>query len=342
MTSSAVIVVLLVAVLAAALGYLVGSLRAGAERFDAGVAASERAVAPVARGLDRLGEQLHRLEVDRARTDAHLVELRRETSTLSTALRKPQVRGRWGELHLRRAVELAGMVEHCDFDEQVVTPDGRRPDLVVRLAGGRRLVVDAKVPLDAFLDASGAVDPVAAEPHLLRHAGQVRSHVDQLSGKAYWTQFDDTPEFVVMFLPGESFLAAALATEPDLLEYAAAKRVVLATPTTLIALLRTAAHAWTQDALAANAREIITAARELHDRLGTVAGHLDRLGSGLERAVRSYNEAIGSVESRLLVTSRRLSTLDVADTPVETPRIIDTTPRAMTAVELTDELTSAS
>ena len=207
--------------------------------------------------------------------------LRRETATLSTALRRPQVRGRWGELHLRRVVELAGLVDRCDFSEQLSTTDEdgtRRPDLVVHLAGGKHVVVDAKVPLDAFLDATGADSDEQRAHHLTRHARQLRAHVDALSGKAYWRAVTATPEFVVLFVPGEPFLSAALEAEPTLLEYAADRKVVLATPSTLIALLRTVAYAWTQETLSEKTREIHDLGRDLYERLTTMSGHLDRLG----------------------------------------------------------------
>ena len=219
--------------------------------------------------------------------------LRRETGALSTALRKPHVRGQWGELHLRRAVELAGMVEHCDFEEQVhlAHEDGNhRPDLVVRLAGGRSVVVDAKVPLDAHLDALATDDPEEAAAHLRRHVRQVRTHVDPLSGKAYWRSMPGAPEFVVMFVPAESFLAAALDTDPCLLTYAATRDVVIATPTTLIALLRTVAHGWTTEALAERTREIHELGRELHTRLGVMGGHLDKVGRSLKGSRRGVQQ----------------------------------------------------
>lgn len=309
---------------------------------------------PIADSLDRFDARLRELETQRAAGQAQLREqvesvrrtgeqLRHETATLSTALRRPQVRGRWGELHLQRTAELAGMIEHCDFDVQVSTQDAnglQRPDMLVHLAGGKNVVVDAKVPLDAYLDVTQAGDDDEAAAHLRRHARQVRTHVDQLAGKAYWRQFDTAPEFVVLFVPAESFLSSALDADAELLEYAATRQVILATPTTLVALLRTVAFAWTQERLADNAREIHLAARELYERLGTVAGHIDRLGGALDKAVRSYNETVASVESRVLVSARRLHDLDVSEQQLQAPRLIETTPRPMTAPELTDRLTS--
>ncbi|MEI5672787.1 MULTISPECIES: DNA recombination protein RmuC [unclassified Nocardioides] len=290
--------------------------------------------AEVMQGLDRLSDQLADLDHQRSTWQGQLHQqvadmrlstetLRRETHALSTALRKPQVRGRWGELHLRRAVELAGLVDRCDFAEQVRLDDGAlRPDLVVRLVGGRSVVVDAKVPLDAYLDATSADDD-ERPAHLARHVRQLRTHVDQLGAKAYWRALPETPEFVVLFVPAESFLAAALETDGSLIEYAAARQVVLATPTTLIALLRTVAHGWTHEALADQAREIHRLGRDLHGRLGTLGGHLDLVGRSLNAAVGHYNSAVGSLESRVLVAARRFSDLAVTDEPLPTPRAVE-------------------
>jgi DNA recombination protein RmuC len=319
------------------------------ERIDA---ASGQAV--VKDSLDRLHAHLRDLEQSRASWQSQLKQqvddvratgdaLRRETTALSTALRKPQVRGRWGELHLRRAVELAGLVEHCDFSEQVsarADEQRMRPDLVVHLTGGKQVVVDAKVPLDAFLDATSADDGAARDAHLARHARQLRQHVDTLAGKAYWRGLDTTPEFVVLFLPGEAFLSQALDVEPQLIEQAAEQRVIVATPTTLIALLRTVAHAWTQQALAHNAREVHALGRELYDRLSTVGAHLDKLGRSLTTAVGSYNQAIGSLESRVLVSARRMRDLQVSDADLASASPVHEAVRPTTAAELlvTDEV----
>ncbi len=292
--------------------------------------------AEVMQGLDRLSDQMHHLDRQRAlwqgEFNEHVSALQRETRSLSTALRKPQVRGRWGELHLRRAVELAGLVDRCDFDEQVRLDDGaRRPDLVVNLVGGRRVVVDAKVPLDAYLDATSTDEPDARDAHLARHARQLRTHIDALASKAYWRSLPETPEFVVLFVPAESFLAAALETDPTLLEHAADRRVVLATPTTLIALLRTVAHGWSHEALADRARDIHRLGRDLHGRLATLSAHLDRVGRSLNSAVGHYNQAMGSLESRVLVTARRFSELSVTDDDLPGPR-----PVTLRAVDLPD------
>jgi DNA recombination protein RmuC len=292
--------------------------------------------AEVMQGLDRLSDQMHHLDRQRAswqgEFNEHVSALQRETRSLSTALRKPQVRGRWGELHLRRAVELAGLVDRCDFDEQVRLDDGaRRPDLVVNLVGGRRVVVDAKVPLDAYLDATSTDEPDARDAHLVRHARQLRTHVDALASKAYWRSLPETPEFVVLFVPAESFLAAALETDPTLLEHAADRRVVLATPTTLIALLRTVAHGWGHEALAERARDIHRLGRDLHGRLATLSAHLDRVGRSLNSAVGHYNQAMGSLESRVLVSARRFTELSVTDDDLPGPR-----PVTLRAVDLPD------
>ncbi len=351
----------LVALLAAlAVGMVTGLLagtvrtrgRLDTERHAVASRAAEQAV--VKHGLETLQEQMQSLQEQRVSWQAQLQQqvsdmrhstdlLRRETSTLATALRRPQVRGRWGELHLRRAVELAGLVARCDFDEQVtvrstagVQDAAQRPDLVVNLAGGKQVVVDAKVPLDAFLDVTESEGDEQAA-HLARHARQFRHHVDALAAKAYWRSLPSTPEFVVLFVPGESFLSAALDGDPSLIEYAAERKVILATPTTLIALLRTVAHAWTQEALAEKAAEIHRLGCELHERLATMGGHLDRVGRSLGAAVASYNQAIGSLESRVLVSARKLNDLEVTDAELVSPRPVDTTPRSPSALELVED-----
>jgi DNA recombination protein RmuC len=307
----------------------------------------------VRQSLARLGDQMRDLEQQRVSWQSQLRQqvdevrhstdtLRRETAALSTALRKPQVRGRWGELHLRKAVELAGLVSRCDFTEQVSvrTDDGLlRPDLVVHLAGGKDVVVDAKVPLDAFLDATGAETEEERTAHLGRHARQLRQHVDALAAKAYWRSLPATPEFVVLFVPGESFLSAALEAEPQLLEYAATRQVVLSTPTTLIALLRTVAYAWTQEALTDRAREVHELGRELYDRLGVMGGHLDRLGRSLSGAVASFNKAVGSLETRVLVSARRFRELEVSGDDLAAPRTVAEAARPLSAPELLDAAT---
>ncbi|GEP38055.1 hypothetical protein NPS01_17180 [Nocardioides psychrotolerans] len=342
MTVTLLAALLLCLVVGALVGYLAGLLRGRDhssydERAGAALALDQRAAdqAVVKEGLDRLQDQMRDLEHNRVAWQSQLHEqvldmrhandsLRRETQSLSTALRKPQVRGRWGELHLRRAVELAGLVDRCDFSEQVRLDDGaRRPDLVVRLVGDRQLVVDAKVPLDAYLDATSCDDDDVRSGHLARHARQVRAHVDALAAKAYWKSLEESPEFVVLFMPAESFLAAALEADGDLIDYAATRQVVLATPTTLIALLRTVAHGWSHEALADQAREIHRLGRDLHARLGTLVTHVDQLGRSLNAAVGHYNQAVGSLESRVLVAARRFSDLSVTDDELPTPRAVE-------------------
>ncbi len=280
---------------------------------------------PLRDQLGRYEQGLHELERQRQHAYAGLGEqvrqlaesqdrLRSETRNLVTALRAPATRGRWGELQLRRVVEMAGMVEHCDFEEQVTaaTDDGRlRPDLVVRLPGAKQVVVDAKVPLQAFLDASEAVDETTRRVQLSAHARHLRAHVDALAKKAYWQQFEPSPEFVVAFVPGDPLLAAALEHDPSLLEHAVANHVLLATPTTLIALLRTVATTWQHEALAANARQVQQAGRELYKRLSTFGEHLARTGRGLSSAVDAYNKAVGSLERSVLPQARRFRELGV-------------------------------
>jgi DNA recombination protein RmuC len=361
-TTLSLLAVLLVGlVLGAGGGWLVARGRAlghdaAVSRRELESRAAEHAV--VREGLQRLHDQLRDVEQHRVSWQSQLKQqvdevrhstesLRRETSSLATALRRPQVRGRWGELHLRRAVELAGLVARCDFDEQVSlrrtslpgsagTDALLRPDLVVHLAGGKQVVVDAKVPLDAFLDATSADDEDEQLAHLRRHARQLRQHVDVLAGKAYWRSLPASPEFVVLFVPGESFLSAALEADPSLIEYAAARQVVLATPTTLIALLRTVAHAWTQEALADKAREIHLLARELHERIATMGDHLDKVGRSLTSAVGAYNRAVGSLESRVLVSARRLQELEVTEDDLAMPGVVTDAPRQLSAAELLD------
>ena len=340
-----------------AIGAGVGWLLARSRAVGHDVAVARREIesraadhAVVREGLDRLHDRMRDLEHHRVSWQSQLKQqvdemrlstesLRRETATLSTALRRPQVRGRWGELHLRRAVEIAGLVARCDFDEQVSVRDADaalRPDMVVHLAGGKQVVVDAKVPLDAFLDATSSDDEEEHLAHLRRHARQLRQHVDTLGGKAYWRGLRGTPEFVVLFVPGESFLSAALEADPSLIEHAASRQVVLATPTTLIALLRTVAHAWTQEALADKVHDIHVLGRELHERLATMGDHLDKVGRGLTAAVGAYNRAVGSLESRVLVSARRFTELEVTSAPLPAPEPVVDAPRQLSAAELMD------
>jgi DNA recombination protein RmuC len=340
---------LVIGVLVGVLGVLVVGRRGGAADLSrAHDQVQDNAV--IRDGLDRLHDRMRELEHQRVSWQSTLHQqvdevrhstdtLRRETTALASALRKPHVRGQWGELHLRRSVELAGMVAHCDFSEQVhlAGADGvQRPDVVVHLAGGKSVVVDAKVPLAAYLDALATDDPEEQQAHLGRHARQVRAHIDQLSAKSYWRALDQSPEFVVLFMPAESFLSAALEAEPTLLEHAAGRNVVLATPTTLIALLRTVAYGWTTETLAERTREIHELGRELYARLGTVGRHLDKLGRSLKGSVDAYNSTVGSLETRVFVTARHFA--DVADLDEQIPEVrpVDDAPRPLTAAELLD------
>jgi len=301
-------------------------------------------VAPVRDSLNRVDAQIQQMEV--ARGDAYgelraqvqsLIttqkELQSETGNLVRALRTPNVRGRWGEIQLRRVVEIAGMLSYCDFTEQesVTTETGRlRPDLVVKLPGGKNVVVDAKTPLQAFLDAFETTDEETRRACLANHARQVRDHMKTLAGKNYWEQFDPTPEFVVMFLPGETFFSAALEQDSSLIEQGVLSRVIPASPTTLIALLKAVNYGWNQEKLARNAKQISELGKELHDRLRLLAGHITQVGTGLDRAVESYNKAVGSLESRVLVSARKFAELGTSvadDIPELAP--IETTARAL-------------
>lgn len=285
-------------------------------------------IAPLRDQLKRYEEQIRGLETMREKAygelSAQVVSLgesqrglNEETRRLVHALSAPQVRGRWGEVTLRRAVEMAGMVKHCDFEEQVSvgTEDGRlRPDMIVRLPEGRTIVIDAKAPLMAFMDAINSADPEHRHAHMRRYADQVASHLDKLSQKDYWSQFETTPEFVVMFIPGEGFLAAAAEQKPDLIEKGFERKVILATPATLFALLRTVEMGWKQELLTREAQQISALGSELYERLAVVIKHLGSVGSNLESAVKSYNQAMASIESRLLVTARKFPELGIAVT----------------------------
>jgi DNA recombination protein RmuC len=311
-------------------------------------AAVEHLVEPLLATLGRVEEQLRESDAARIRSHAALAEqvhlarhtseqLRAQTQALVTALRRPEARGRWGELQLRRVVELAGMAPRCDFDEQatVSTPDGMvRPDLVVRLAGGKNIVVDSKVSLAAYLEAAETDDEDVRAARLDAHARHLRDHVDRLAGKAYWAALSPSPEFVILFIPGEAFLAPALERDPGLLEYAIGRKVHIATPTTLVTMLRTVQYAWQQEALTENARAVFDLGRQLYERICGLGGHMDRLGRALAKAVSTYNQAVGSLESRVLPSARKLSELGMVDGELTVPAAVEETPRSLAAPEL--------
>jgi DNA recombination protein RmuC len=310
-------------------------------------------IKPVKESLERVDQKIQLLEKTRAQTDASLIQqvrslmdlqkdLRTETANLVTALRAPQGRGLWGEMQLKRVVEMAGMLEYCDFTKQssVSTDEGRlRPDLIIRLPGGKNIVVDAKTPLLAYLEAIQQTTVELKRDKFSEHSRQVRKQLEQLGRKSYWDQFQPAPEFVVLFLPGESFFSAALEFDPTLIELGVAQNVIISTPTTLIALLRAVAYGWRQEKLTENAKAIGELGKEMYKRLSDMGGHLSRLGKNLENSVEAYNAAVATVESRVLVSGRRFKELESTRMGVEidvlTP--IEKHPRSLQAPELLDE-----
>ncbi|MDX2411692.1 MAG: DNA recombination protein RmuC [Woeseiaceae bacterium] len=306
--------------------------------------AVENMVKPIQKALEAAQKQISELE--KARSEAYgsirsqlgamqdsQNSLRQETQNLVNALRRPEVRGRWGEITLRRLVELAGMVEHCDFQEQVHSVgEGQiiRPDMIVRMPDKRELVVDVKTPLDAYLEAVEAENDTQRKLGLERHAKNVRAHIRMLASKTYWDQFDESPEFVILFIPGDQFLSAALNEEPDLIEYALSKQIILATPTSLVALLKAVAYGWRQLALADNAKEIRVLAEDLYGRLATFVGHMNRVGRQLASSVDHYNKAVGSLERNVLPGARKFVELGVHEKKaIEKLESLDPVPRTM-------------
>jgi DNA recombination protein RmuC len=323
--------------------------------IDARKKAIEDLLAPMQKALERVDREMKDAELRRTRDGAALLErvarldtanrdLQQETRRLVDALKRPGVRGRWGELHLKRVVELAGMLEHCDFCEQQ-TLDGSdrriRPDVIIKLPGGKQVVVDAKVPLDAYLRALETSDDASRQSLLADHARQVRSHLTQLGGKAYFTDVASSPEFVVMFLPGEMFFSAALEQDPSLIEFGVDRKVIPASPTTLIALLRAVAYGWQQQAMEENARRISELGRNLYESVGKLAEHFGVLGARLKQSLDAYNQAIGSLEGNVLVKARKFKDLQATASGAEEIPALEAServPRSLQARELTDGL----
>jgi DNA recombination protein RmuC len=317
---------------ASAVDALVQPLRESLQRVDGVLGTMERnRIAAYAALSDQL----------RGLVETQIPLLRSETANLVKALRQPTVRGRWGEMQLRRVVEMAGMLEHCDFFEQ---PSQRseegtlRPDLIVRLPGGKQIVIDAKAPLTGYLEAMEASDDQARAAGMAAHARQVREHMSALGRKGYWEQFTPSPEFVVMFLPGEMFFSAALQEDATLIEFGVNEKVIAATPTTLIALLRAVAYGWRQEALAANAQEVADLGKDLFTRIGVLARHWNDVGERLSRAVDAYNRSVVTLESRVLVSARRFRDLKAApaDALELAAQPVEIVPRALQAEELVD------
>ncbi len=339
-------------------------LRLVSERFDAHRNEAEKSlearkkeieglVKPIAESLTKFERAVGEIEKSREGAYKALLEqvrmladsqqhLRQETAKLVQALRQPKTRGRWGEMQLKRVFELAGMSEHVDFVTEATVSGGEgrlRPDAIVRLPGGKSVVVDAKTPLEGYLDAVDATDEATRALHLERHARQLREHVRKLGSKEYWNALPEAPDFVVMFVPGEAFYAAALEAEPDLFENALRQKVLITTPATLIALVKAIAYGWQQEKIAENAQRIADLARELYDRLRTFGEHMEKVGTGLRQAVERYNDAVGSLQSRVLPAARRFEGLEVVSPAKRIPSIppVDSTPRGLQAPELASD-----
>jgi DNA recombination protein RmuC len=324
--------------------------------IDARKKAIDDLVAPLTKVIEQVDRELKDSERRRIETSGALMQrltaldtmgrdLRGETARLIDALKRPGVRGRWGELQLKRVVELAGMVDHCDFDEQhtLLSTNGdrrMRPDVIVNLPGGKHVIVDAKVPLDAYLKALEAPDEATRQTLLADHARQVRTHLTQLSSKDYAAHIPSSPEFVVMFLPGEMFFSAALEQDPSLIEFGVELRVIPASPTTLIALLKAVAYGWQQEAMEENARKISELGRGLYDAVRVLGGHFDTLGARLKSSLEAYNQAVGSLEGNVLVKARRFKELQATNgtEDIKVLEPIDRVPRMLQARELTDGL----